>query len=237
VPLVFDSGDSGAYGAERKSSACVVQTGAAPTPKGRIVNKAQLIDAVATKLDISRRSAGDTVDAVLEGITGAIISGDKVSLTGFGTFETTRRAARTARNPRTGESVAVPAATVPKFRPGQALKDEVNATGGRRRGAAKKTTAKKATAKKTAKVAAAKKATTAKKVATTAKATAKKATPATTAKKTTTAKAAAKKTSAKKATARPAARKTAAKAPATKAVAKKTAAKKSAAKKSTARKR
>ena len=101
------------------------------------MNKAQLIDAVAMKLDISRRSAGDTVDAVLEGITGAIISGDKVSLTGFGTFETTRRAARTARNPRTGESVDVPAATVPKFRPGQALKDEVNATTGRRRGAAK----------------------------------------------------------------------------------------------------
>ena len=234
MPLVFDSGDSGAYGAERKSSACVVQTGAAPTPKGRIVNKAQLIDAVATKLDISRRSAGDTVDAVLEGITGAIISGDKVSLTGFGTFETTRRAARTARNPRTGESVAVPAATVPKFRPGQALKDEVNATGGRRRGAAKKSAAKKSsTAKKTAKAAAAKKATTAKKATATVKATAKK----TTTTKKATAKTTAKKTSAKKATARPAARKTAAKAPATKAVAKKTTVKKSAAKKTTARKR
>ena len=119
-------------------------------PKGRIVNKAQLIDAVAMKLDISRRSAGDTVDAVLEGITGAIISGDKVSLTGFGTFETTRRAARTARNPRTGESVAVPAATVPKFRPGQALKDEVNTSTGRKRAAAKKVAAKKAAKKATA---------------------------------------------------------------------------------------
>lgn len=235
MPLVFDSGDSGAYGAERKSSACVVQTGAAPTPKGRIVNKAQLIDAVAAKLDISRRSAGDTVDAVLEGITGAIISGDKVSLTGFGTFETTRRAARTARNPRTGESVAVPAATVPKFRPGQALKDEVNTTGGRRRGAAKKSAAKKATAKKTAKAAAAKKTTTAKKATATVKATAAKKTTATA--KKSAAKTTAKKTTAKKATARPAARKTAAKAPATKAVAKKTTVKKSAAKKTTARKR
>ena len=202
------------------------------TPEGRIVNKAQLIDAVAMKLDISRRSAGDTVDAVLEGITGAIISGDKVSLTGFGTFETTRRAARTARNPRTGESVAVPAATVPKFRPGQALKDEVNTTGGRRRGAAKKSAAKKTTAKKATKAAAKKTTATAKKTSTAAvKATAKK----TTAKKTT-AKATAKKTTAKKTTARPAARKTAAKAPATKAVAKKTV-KKSAAKKTTARKR
>jgi DNA-binding protein HU-beta len=218
----------------------VVQTGAAPTPKGRIVNKAQLIDAVAMKLDISRRSAGDTVDAVLDGITGAIISGDKVSLTGFGTFETSRRAARTARNPRTGEAVAVPAATVPKFRPGQALKDEVNTTGGRRR------TVKKATAKKTtaaAKKAAAKK--TATKKATAVKAAAKKtATKATATKavakkapaKKTTAKAVAKKAPAKK-TARPAAKKTVAKAPATKAVAKKTTAKKSAAKKTTARKR
>jgi DNA-binding protein HU-beta len=220
----------------------VVQTGAAPTPKGRIVNKAQLIDAVAMKLDISRRSAGDTVDAVLDGITGAIISGDKVSLTGFGTFETTRRAARTARNPRTGESVAVPAATVPKFRPGQALKDEVNTTTGRKRAAAKKTTAKKAAAKKTTakrtatKVAATRPATKAAAKKTTVKAAAKKATPAKAAAKKTVAKAAAKKTVAKKTTARPAAKKAVAKAPATKAVAKKTV-KKAAAKKTTARKR
>ena len=215
-------------------------------PKGRIVNKAQLIDAVAMKLDISRRSAGDTVDAVLEGITGAIISGDKVSLTGFGTFETTRRAARTARNPRTGASVAVPAATVPKFRPGQALKDEVNASGGRKRTAKKTTKAAakkavvKAAAKKTAVKTAAKK-TAVKTVAkkTTVSAAAKKAAPAakkTTAKKTV-AKAAAKKAPAKKATGRPAAKKSVAKAPATKTVAKKTTAKKAAAKKTTARKR
>jgi DNA-binding protein HU-beta len=221
----------------------VVQTGAAPTPKGRIVNKAQLIDAVAMKLDISRRSAGDTVDAVLDGITGAIISGDKVSLTGFGTFETTRRAARTARNPRTGESVAVPAATVPKFRPGQALKDEVNTTTGRKRAAAKKTVAKKAAAKKTTakrtatKVAATRPATKAAAKKTTVKAAAKKATPAKATAKKTVAKAAAKKTVAKKTTARPAAKKAVAKAPATKAVAKKTTVKKAAAKKTTARKR
>lgn len=221
----------------------MVQTGAAPTPKGRIVNKAQLIDAVAMKLDISRRSAGDTVDAVLDGITGAIISGDKVSLTGFGTFETTRRAARTARNPRTGESVAVPAATVPKFRPGQALKDEVNTTTGRKRAAAKKTVAKKAAAKKTTakrtatKVAATRPATKAAAKKTTVKAAAKKATPAKATAKKTVAKAAAKKTVAKKTTARPAAKKAVAKAPATKAVAKKTTVKKAAAKKTTARKR
>jgi DNA-binding protein HU-beta len=220
----------------------VVQTGAAPTPEGRIVNKAQLIDAVAMKLDISRRSAGDTVDAVLDGITGAIISGDKVSLTGFGTFETTRRAARTARNPRTGESVAVPAATVPKFRPGQALKDEVNTTSGRKRAVAKKAAAKKAVAKKvaakrTATKAAARPATKAVAKKTTVKAAAKKATPAKAVAKKTVAKSAAKKTTAKKTTARPAAKKAVAKAPATKAVAKKTTVKKTAAKKTTARKR
>ena len=208
------------------------------------MNKAQLIDAVASKLDISRRSAGDTVDAVLDGITGAIISGDKVSLTGFGTFETTRRAARTARNPRTGESVAVPAATVPKFRPGQALKDEVNTSTGRKRAAAKKVAAKKAAATKTV---AARPAAAAKSVAkkpavkaTTVKAAAKKtAAVAKPAAKKTAAKAAAKKTVAKKttATARPAAKKAVAKAPATKAVAKKTTAKKAVAKKAPARKR
>jgi DNA-binding protein HU-beta len=187
----------------------VAQTVRRTYPEGRIVNKAQLIDAVATKLDISRRSAGDTVDAVLEGITGAIISGDKVSLTGFGTFETTRRAARTARNPRTGESVAVPAATVPKFRPGQALKDEVNTTGGRRRSAkkttAKKTTARKAVAKKAAVKAAAK-------------------------------KSVAKKSTAKKTATRPMAKRVTAKAPATKTAAKKTVAKKTTAKKTAAKK-
>jgi DNA-binding protein HU-beta len=219
----------------------VVQTGAALIPKGRIVNKAQLIDAVAMKLDISRRSAGDTVDAVLEGITGAIISGDKVSLTGFGTFETTRRAARTARNPRTGESVAVPAATVPKFRPGQALKDEVNTTGGRRRGPAKKGAAKKTVAKAAAKKATATRKSAAKRAtATPVKATMKKTATKAVAKKAPTKKTAAtaaKKATAKKTTARPAAKKTVAKAPATKTVAKKTTAKKSAAKKSTARKR
>jgi len=257
VPLVFDSGDSGAYGAERKSSACVVQTGAAPTPEGRIVNKAQLIDAVAMKLDISRRSAGDTVDAVLDGITGAIISGDKVSLTGFGTFETTRRAARTARNPRTGDSVAVPAATVPKFRPGQALKDEVNTTSGRKK-AAKKTAAKKAVAKKAAvrkttatKSVASRTAKTAATRAAATKAAAKKTATKSTmvkaaAKKTVATKAVAKKTAAKKAVvkkavakapARPAAKKAVAKAPATKAMAKKTTAKKAVAKKAPARKR
>ena len=197
------------------------------------MNKAQLIDAVAVKLEISRRAAGDAVDAVLGGITGAVIDGDKVSLTGFGTFEQVDRPARTARNPRTGEAVRVAAATVPKFRAGQAFKDEVNGSKGKK-AAAKKSAKKAAPAKKAAAVA--KKAAPAKKAVTVAK----KATPAkkaVVAKKTTAVKtvakqaAPAKKSAAVKkttATARPVAKKSAAKAPATKTAAKKTVAKKSA---------
>lgn len=200
------------------------------------MNKAQLIDAVAVKLEISRRAAGEAVDAVLGGITGAVIDGDKVSLTGFGTFEQVDRPARTARNPRTGEAVKVAAATVPKFRAGQAFKDEVNGSRGKKAAAAKKSAAKKAVPAKKA-VAVAKKAAPAKK----AVAVAKKAAPAkkaVVAKKTSAVKtvakqaapakkaAAVKKTTA--AAARPVAKKSAAKAPATKTTAKKATAKKAA---------
>jgi DNA-binding protein HU-beta len=215
---------------------------AALTPKGRNVNKAQLIDAVAEKLEISRRAAGEAVDAVLDGITGAVVTGDKVSLTGFGTFESARRPARIARNPRTGEQVRVAAATVPKFRAGQAFKDEVN--GSRptaRKGAAKKTTARKATGTAAKRATAAsrpatKKATATKKTAmrktTATKATSTRGTTTKAAVTKAAAKTTAKKTAAKKGAARPVARKTAAIAPATKMAAKKTAAKKSVAKKS-----
>jgi len=186
------------------------------------VNKAQLIDAVAEKLEVSRRAAGEAVDAVLDGITGAVVSGDKVSLTGFGTFESAKRPARIARNPRTGEQVRVAAATVPKFRAGQAFKDSVNgAKGAAKKAAAKKGAAKKATAAKKAPAA---------KAATAKKTTAKKAVAKSTAKKTAT------NATAKRAAARPVSKKTAAKAPATKTAVKKTAAKSAAAKKSTAKK-
>jgi DNA-binding protein HU-beta len=193
------------------------------------VNKAQLIDAVADKLEVSRRTAGDAVDAVLSGVISAVVGGDKVSLTGFGTFESNRRAARTARNPRTGEQVDVPAATVPKFRAGQAFKDEVNGAAGRT--AAKKTT-KKMAAKKAIKAAAASKATVGKKAATSRAGMTKKAAPT---KKTAAAKksgaagvtakqgAPAKKAApAKKSAARPVGKKSAAKGPANKTSTKKT---------------
>ncbi|MEV0736411.1 HU family DNA-binding protein [Streptomyces sp. NPDC050549] len=206
------------------------------------MNKAQLVEAIADKVG-GRQQAAEAVDAVLDAIVRAVVSGDRVSVTGFGSFEKVDRPARYARNPQTGERVRVKKTSVPRFRAGQGFKDLVSGSkklprGGEvavkkapkgslsgtasatvKKAAAKKTTAKRATA--TAKKTVAKK--TAAKTATAKKTTAKK----TTAKKTT---ATAKKTAAKKATG------TAKKAAAKKAPAKKATAKKAPAKKSTARK-
>ncbi|WP_406173798.1 HU family DNA-binding protein [Streptomyces sp. NBC_00996] len=209
------------------------------------MNKAQLVEAIADKVG-GRQQAADAVDAVLDAIVRAVVGGDRVSVTGFGSFEKVDRPARYARNPQTGERVRVKKTSVPRFRAGQGFKDLVSGskklprggevavkkapkgslTGGAaatvKKAAAKKAAAKKVTAKKvTAKKVTAKKTTAAAK-----KTTAKK----TTAKKTT---AAAKKTTAKKTTAKKA---TAKKAPAKKATAKKAPAKKSTARKTTAKK-
>ncbi|MEV0965677.1 MULTISPECIES: HU family DNA-binding protein [unclassified Streptomyces] len=205
------------------------------------MNKAQLVEAIADKMG-GRQQAADAVDAVLDAIVRAVVGGDRVSVTGFGSFEKVDRPARYARNPQTGERVRVKKTSVPRFRAGQGFKDLVSGTKKLPRGgevsvkkapkgslqmgaAAKKAAAKKATAKK----AAAKK-TTAKK--TTAKKTAAKKT---TAKKTTAKKTAAKKTTAKKTAAAkktaPAKKATAKKAPAKKASARKTSAKKATARK------
>lgn len=89
------------------------------------MNKAELIEVLAGRLDTSRNAAGDVIDAVLEEIQRAVATGDKVSLTGFGVFEKREREARTARNPRTGETVKVKKTSVPAFRPGQGFKDLV----------------------------------------------------------------------------------------------------------------
>ncbi|MGW7196498.1 HU family DNA-binding protein [Streptomyces chryseus] len=225
------------------------------------MNKAQLVEAIADKVG-GRQQAADAVDAVLDAIVRAVVGGDRVSVTGFGSFEKVDRPARYARNPQTGERVRVKKTSVPRFRAGQGFKDLVSGSKKLPKGgevAVKKapkgslsgpapTIAKSAAKKAATKRAAAKKTTPAKKTAAPAKkttATAKKATPAkkTTgaAKKTTaTAKktsATAKKTAgAKKAT--PAAKKTTAKktAPAKKATAKKAPAKKATARKTTAKK-
>ncbi|MFE7194143.1 HU family DNA-binding protein [Kitasatospora sp. NPDC057541] len=186
------------------------------------MNKAQLVEAVAEQLG-GRKAAAEAVDAVLDTMVRAVVAGDRVSVTGFGTFEKVERSARFARNPQTGEKVKVKKTSVPRFRPGQGFKDLVSgakklpkegpsvkkapkgsltpgksgvaATPAAKRAATKRAaTAAAAAAATPAKKAAAKKATATKAAATPAKKTTAAAKKATATKKTTTA--AAKKTTA-----------------------------------------
>ena len=89
------------------------------------MNKAQLVEEVAAQLG-SRAAAADAVNAVLDTIVRAVTAGERVSVTGFGTFEKVDRSARLARNPQTGERVKVKKTAVPRFRPGQGFKDLVS---------------------------------------------------------------------------------------------------------------
>jgi len=205
------------------------------------MNKAELIDVLTEKLGSDRRSATAAVENIVDTIVRAVHKGDSVTITGFGVFEQRRRAARVARNPRTGETVRVKPTNVPAFRPGAQFKAVVSGaqklpaegpavkrgvTASTTRKAAKKAPAKKAAAKKTA----AKKAAPAKKAAA-KKTVVKKAAPAKkAAAKKTAAKATAKKTAAKKAPAKKAAAKAPAKKTAAKKVAKKAPARKAPAK-------
>lgn len=86
-------------------------------------SKLELVEVVAAKADLSKAAAGRAVDAILDTITQALKQGEAVQLTGFGTFESRRRKARTGRNPQTGEDINIPARTVPAFRAGKQLKD------------------------------------------------------------------------------------------------------------------
>jgi DNA-binding protein HU-beta len=195
------------------------------------MNKAELIDVLTEKLGSDRRQATAAVENVVDTIVRAVHKGDSVTITGFGVFEQRRRAARVARNPRTGETVKVKPTSVPAFRPGAQFKAVVSGaqrlpaegpavkrgvTAGTARKAVRKTAAKKAVkkaaVKKAVKRAAVKKAV--------KKAAVKKAV---------------KKAAVKKTATRAAVKKAAKKAPAKKAAAKKAPAKKAAAKK-TARK-
>ena len=90
------------------------------------MNKSELIDIVADKADISKSTAGDALEAVLEGITEALKGGDSVTFVGFGTFSVSARAARDGRNPRTGETIKIAASNLAKFKAGKALKDALN---------------------------------------------------------------------------------------------------------------
>jgi DNA-binding protein HU-beta len=94
--------------------------------KGTAVNKSELIDAIARHADISKASAGRALDATVNAIKGSLRKGDVVTLVGFGSFFVGRRTARQGRNPRTGATIKIRAAKVPKFRAGKALKDAVN---------------------------------------------------------------------------------------------------------------
>ena len=85
------------------------------------MNKTELIAAVAEKTDLSKKDADAAVSAVLGAITDALKAGDKIQLVGFGTFEVRNRAAKQGRNPRTGETMTVPASKVPAFKAGKAL--------------------------------------------------------------------------------------------------------------------
>lgn len=90
------------------------------------MNKSDLVDAIAKSADISKAAAGRALDATVESIKKALKKGDTVSLVGFGTFKVGKRAARNGRNPRTGETIKIKAAKVPKFTAGKGLKDAVN---------------------------------------------------------------------------------------------------------------
>jgi nucleoid DNA-binding protein len=110
------------------------------------VNRSELVEAVAEAAGIERRQAESAVTAVLETLMSEVKSGNKVSLYGFGTFAPSQRAARTGRNPQTGEPVKIAASTGVRFAPATAFKQALNP----KRGAAKKAAGKKAAAKKAA---------------------------------------------------------------------------------------
>lgn len=90
------------------------------------MNKSELVDAIAAEADVSKAAAGRAVDAMVSAITAALQQGEQVSLVGFGTFSVRERAARTGRNPQTGENIEIRAAKIPAFKAGKALKDAVN---------------------------------------------------------------------------------------------------------------
>ncbi len=90
------------------------------------MNKTELVAATAAKAGISKKDAEAALKAFIDVVGEQLKKGKKISLIGFGTFEVSKRAKRTGRNPRTGEEMTIPASKVPKFKPGKALKDQVN---------------------------------------------------------------------------------------------------------------
>lgn len=114
------------------------------------MNKAELIDRVARSAGVDKRGAESVLEAFFDTVTAEVKRGDKVAWPGFGSFSVSQRAARTGRNPRTGEPVSIKASKAMKFTASSTLKSELNVKGTAKK-AAKKSTSKKATAKKTSK--------------------------------------------------------------------------------------
>lgn len=90
------------------------------------MNKQELVDNIASSADITKAAAGRALESMIESISDSLKKGDSVVLVGFGTFSVRDRAARTGRNPRTGEEIQIKAAKVPAFKAGKALKDSIN---------------------------------------------------------------------------------------------------------------
>ncbi|HAG70361.1 MAG TPA: DNA-binding protein [Lachnospiraceae bacterium] len=95
------------------------------------MNKTELIAVLADKAGVSRKDAGAVLEAFTDTVTEELSKKEKVTLVGFGTFETRERAARTGRNPQTGEEIKIAASAAPAFKAGKALKDAVNAPKGK----------------------------------------------------------------------------------------------------------
>ncbi len=119
------------------------------------MNKSDLVDRVAEATGDAKTKVSQVVDETINAVQGALAKGEKVTIPGFGTFQPRARKARTGRNPRTGDTVKIPATTIPVFKAGQALKDLVSGRAkltvtktSAKKSPAKKTTAKKTTAKK-----------------------------------------------------------------------------------------
>lgn len=90
------------------------------------MNKAELVAAIADKTELSKKDSEKALKAFIDVVTEELKKGEKVQLVGFGTFETSERAAREGRNPQTGKTMKIPASTAPRFKAGKALKDAVN---------------------------------------------------------------------------------------------------------------
>ena len=90
------------------------------------MNKTEMIEHMAKYADISKAAAGRALEAFMMGVRTNLKKGSSVPLVGFGTFAVSKRAARSGRNPRTGETIKIKSAKLPKFRPGKALKDSLN---------------------------------------------------------------------------------------------------------------